>query len=192
MITRILFDLDGVLADFHGQALKFVACDSGITVDQLQGETWLSDVLGITEDEFWRRINLDAKAFWTEIPLLSDAHELVEEGIAAVGLDNVGICSSPSRDPHSVAYKMMWVRKHFPKLYRRVVITPAKHFCANPATLLIDDWERNQHFEDFGGHFLLIPRRWNSRHAEADQAADVVRAYLQSSKFLRGYLHGTK
>ena len=182
MISRILIDLDGVLADFHGSSLKLLG--SSLTVHDLNGETWLPDKLGITEDEFWRRIDVDAERFWTGMPLLDDAHAIIEAATAAVGIDNIGICSSPSRNPLCVAYKVQWVREHFPQLYRRVVITASKHFCANPKTLLIDDWEKNQHFEDHDGHFFLIPRPWNTRHAEAGQAIDVLHERLRGKGFM--------
>lgn len=176
MLKRILLDLDGVLADFHGHSLRFFGSDK--TVDDLHGETWIPDALGITEAGFWEKVNGNPESFWYDMPLLSDANRIVDLAIQAVGAENVGICSSPSRYPSSIHWKMMWVEKHFPDFYRRVVLTPAKYLLSTEGTLLIDDWEKNAGFADHGGSFFLIPRRWNSRHQEWDIATHVLEKLL--------------
>lgn len=168
IVKRVLFDLDGILADFHGQVLKFFALD--VPVAKLNSDDWIRDVLRMTEEDFWRAIDAEAEKFWTGIEPLADGKELLHMATDAVGIDNIGICSSPSRNPASSMYKMKWVREHHPYLYRQTIITSAKYLCSSPGTLLIDDWEKNAKFADHGGMFHLYPRPWNSAAARIPQA----------------------
>lgn len=178
MQRRILLDLDGVLADFFGHGIRMFA--PGATISP--GSSWLPDILGITEPEFWEKVSQNSKGFWYEMPLLPDAMEIYNLAVNAVGTRNVGICSSPSRSSDAAFWKQKWVEHHFPALARQVIITPAKYLCGSPGILLVDDWEKNAGFADpmYGGSFFLIPRLWNQRHEHADKAVMMFRHYLKA------------
>lgn len=189
MQKRILIDLDGVLADFHGHALGLFD-PAGRTVEDLAGaeNTYIPDFLGITEAEFWRLVNLNSRKFWYEMPKLPDADQIMAICLGSVGLKNVGICTSPSRDSQSIHWKLEWVKEHFGNMMaRQMVVTPAKHLCAGPHTMLIDDWLKNQHFEspEYGGSFLHLPRMWNERHAESCYSVSIVRRSV--SRLMNGW-----
>lgn len=169
--TRILLDLDGVLASFHAHALAFF--NAPFTVSDMSGTTWLPDLMGITEDDFWEHVNEEPRAFWYEMPKLDDADDIVALCCKAVGDANVAICSSPSRQASSVFWKQEWVRRHYPQFARRTILTAAKYFCSGPGVLLVDDWEKNSMFgsSEYGGTFFLLPRPWNARRGTDPVAA---------------------
>jgi len=74
---------------------------------------------------------------------------------------------------------MRWIREHLPAYSRRFLIGPAKEFCANPRSVLIDDSETNvKAFFEAGGHTVLVPREWNWMRGYAmESALEVVRTF---------------
>lgn len=178
MQKRILLDLDGVLADFFGHGIKMFCPGAKIN----PGDSWLPDILGMTEEKFWQFVSVNSKDFWFDMPLLPDAMEIYNLAVNAVGTRNVGICSSPSRSSDAAYWKQAWVERHFPALARQTIITPAKYLCSGPRVLLVDDWDKNAEFANplYGGSFYLLPRLWNQRHEQADKAAVMLKQYLKT------------
>jgi hypothetical protein len=91
--------------------------------------------------------------------------------------DNVCILTSPCRTAGCTDGKLDWVAKHFPSFQRRVLLGSAKHFCAHPKALLVDDHDENvAEFRRAGGVGLLVPQPWNERR---NLPADIVPLAIQ-------------
>jgi hypothetical protein len=95
VITHVFLDLDGVLVDFLGGAMKA----HGETIDKIiPGEWWVHKYLGITEEEFWSKIT--GHQFWAGLLPLWDFHLILQiVYVFTAGQDMTWLCSSPARDP---------------------------------------------------------------------------------------------
>lgn len=169
---RCFVDLDGVLCDFvrpavraHGQYPGDYYLDPGSWPAPGQRDLW--PWMGLaSEKEFWRP--LLNPAFWRTLPLTPDARRIRDAVEAKHYAGGVHLLSSPQLDPSSYAGRVEWVRMWLPQYTRRAVLTDCKAACAHRGALLIDDSdEQVQAFRDAGGWAILLPRAWNSRHAEA-------------------------
>jgi hypothetical protein len=77
---------------------------------------------------------------------------------------------------------MQWIKNNLPQMYKRVIITAAKEMCAHPSALLIDDADHNVNkWRANGGVAILVPRIWNSRHAEADNTVEILRKEIRDA-----------
>ena len=160
-MERIFIDMDGVLCDFKGHAFKTHNID-------LHEDDWppgvyeMQDVIGMSEEDFWRPINEAGVEWWASLPILPWAHELVS-GCESVA--KIGISTSPNRSGNSASGKTLWVQHHFPHLARKMMIGPRKEWLARKDTLLIDDSDKKcKRFRKAGGRAIVFPQPWNSMH----------------------------
>ena len=175
-IKTIFLDMDGVLCDFIGPALREL--DRPELLHRWPaGEHDLLRVLNSPPQQVWPR--LDRLNFWLKLPKLPWCDALV----AAVGARaELHVCSDHRGSPVCAYAKQEWLNRelaslHFDTIFARMHLTSHKQHLAQPTTLLIDDSDANvTAFRDAGGHAILFPQRWNSRHAIAHQ--DSVRAVL--------------
>jgi 5'(3')-deoxyribonucleotidase len=176
-ITHIYLDMDGVLCDWVGAALR-VHNRMEVLDAWPQGEWDIAKVLGMEPEDFWRRIDHRSEGFWATLSPYPWMRRLVEllESLAAP----ITIASAPSDDPFSAAGKLIWINKHLPQFAQRYQLGLEKHLLARPDTLLIDDNERT--VEDFlaaGGLAMLFPQPWNSNHHVKFKMA-FVKGYLET------------
>jgi hypothetical protein len=158
-ISHIYLDMDGVLCDFVGAALRIHK-----RLDALDhwpaGEWDIAKVLGISTDEFWAPIDHHAEHFWAGLepyPWLNNLVNLLESTGAPIT-----IASSPSYDPYSAAGKLMWLKKHLPQFKRRYLLGGEKHLLARPNAVLIDDNDQGVYqFHTAGGWGITFPQPWN-------------------------------
>lgn len=169
---RAYLDIDGVLTNF----VQPVGCIHGIfdLVKEWDERTEarglkvpcydIAKILGITDEELWRRIGLFGEPFWRTLPLLPWAIELYQEIRSVAG--EITLITSPSLDSACVKGKVEWIdRQWWIEDKRAYIITPAKNkgLLANPNAVLIDDSERNcSSFIRSGGKGILFPQPWNS------------------------------
>lgn len=155
-IEKLFVDMDGVLVDFNGGVAK----EFGI--DLSHNYNWhfnYKEMFGLTRDEFWKSLSND---FWANLEPLPWIHEMLAmlEGYRPC------LLSAPALD--TASGKQRWIKKHLPEYWRmgRYLLGPAKHYCACPGAVLIDDKEDNVlEFRDRGGQAILFPAMWNSlRH----------------------------
>ena len=155
-------DLDGVLVDFVGGALKLH--NKPLPMDVV---TWDFDQqVGLSAQEFWSPLG---EEFWANL-------EWTAEGVALlVCLDElfrgrVALLSSPCATPGCCDGKRQWVRKHLgPDWLKRLMLSSAKHLFAAPGKVLIDDNNENvDAFVGAGGRAVLTPRPWNRRRHECE------------------------
>ena len=147
-ITRIYFDLDGVLAGFDDQFKKYN--DEGLDFKSFIGKYGSSKA--------WDIINKGEVKFWSTMPWNPGGKELYNSVMKLAKDKNieVWILSSPGLDPKGDAKKgkNLWVNKHLNIPMNRRVYKQAKekHTEAKPGYMLIDDLGLNvRQFIEAGG-----------------------------------------
>ncbi len=185
-INKILIDLDDTLNDFTMDALRYIGCPvNGPRDFGAFDPDWKFDIVKaanclmpfLTEGEkftltnFWNQFNWE---FWANLQKSEEFVLILDSSIEAVGPDKVLICTTPICGPEINIWatteclkgKYVWIENNLPEyLHRSFSMTPQKHFCATPETLLIDDSRKNvDDFRAAGGHAILVPRPWNSVH----------------------------
>lgn len=178
-ITQILLDQDGVVADFVGGCCRlFGQPYPYITPDSL-GCWEIEKLFGISGHLMWEAIN-HTSDFWSGLAKTTEADALVNLATQTVGVNNVGILTAARMQPNVILGKNAWIRGNYPQLKDRVLVGQAKEFCAGPHRLLIDDKDSNiQKFREGGGLAILVPRHWNSAHADAHASLTRVRWELE-------------
>lgn len=182
MITKVLLDLDGVIADFISGVCGFY----DVPYDAVQAEIikrGSADCVKVAGDlcsravhEFWQGID---REFWLKLNKLPEADAIIDAAIAKVGAENVGILTSPGFGPENVIGKLAWIDRYYPSFAERTIITRAKYLCAGPNTVLVDDWERMvDSFRQAGGSAILVPRFWNIENHLRHRTLEVVQQRL--------------
>lgn len=161
---RILLDMDEIITDFVGAALRV----HGWTREQFYAKhpigTWdMETTLGVSNTKFWKPIHEAGEEFWLNLVLLPFSAEMM---YLARKIDPKWyIVTSPSSCPTSYSGKVKWLRENFSSTFKSFVITEHKHLLANPSTILIDDREKNcEAFVAHGGHAIIFPTLHNSKH----------------------------
>lgn len=178
MVKICFLDLDGVLVSFYNAALSVM----GMTRDLADlvvppGEWHFSKYFCKDDNEFWKKIDQTPR-FWQSLDKMDDADHIVETCEQLFG-SNVYLLTSPPLNPSAFSGKAEWVQKHYPHLYRKLFIGAAKEAFAHSGAVLVDDSDSNiEKFKKAGGKAVLVPRRWNSGHQEADKTATLVRLGL--------------
>jgi 5'(3')-deoxyribonucleotidase len=160
MDLECLLDVDGILANFVGVAIKAHNYTEGVyDRPEHMNEFWFNKIMGITATEFWKPLNYD---FWYGLEFMPDGLEILRMVEERFGKDNVCFLTSPSDEPQCSAAKHAWIYKHFPDYKRRFLIGAGKHFATSPWRVLIDD--RNENVDEFRkkGRAILLPRPWNA------------------------------
>lgn len=166
--VTILFDMDGVLADFVGGALRAHGREPGVDLHRA-AVTWdfpaqVGFPLGAADPAFWQPLH--DPDFWERLEPLADGLALFALAESAFGVGQIGLLSS-GVCPGSCDGKRRWLRRHLPAYEKRVAFLHAKEMVAAPCKLLIDDHEPNADgFTAAGGRSLLVPRPWNRRRSE--------------------------
>lgn len=175
----IYLDLDGVCT-------KFI--DSCIIANNLDPDKiiplWKSNhrgtfnaykVFGISNSEFWKKVESAGEEFWSEMGDYPWFKELYNE-LSKIG--KVYFLTSPSQCPSSLSGKLKWLQKHFNKGFKDYVITPYKELLAGPGRYLIDDFPENiEKFKEAGGNAFLFPQFWNSSTEVEDKVSYIVNLF---------------
>lgn len=163
--------MDGVLCDFWSAVLSLWDFDPAA----YPANEWdMAKVLGISEGEFWERIE-GTPDFWLNLKPYPWAKSL----IAHVESSKLPwtVMTSPSMDPECAKQKVQWMRRHIANKFTAYMIGSRKYLLAQPDTLLVDDNDGNvSKFIAAGGQAVLFPARWNSLHAVSDPFAFVSSA----------------
>jgi hypothetical protein len=188
-MKRIFLDLDGVCNRLIMHSLEVNHC--GVTryddaLYPLPGEYDIVAVANyllakqpgqrlVTTLEYWGNVSYTT---WAFTPQSAEFERLFRLAVEMVGQRNVYFFTAPTDFDECAAGKMHWIRRNAPACMRRqFMIGSPKELAAKEDHLLIDDSDTNvETFRAEGGQVLLLPRRWNSRHAEApDVIFDEVR-----------------
>lgn len=162
---RILLDLDGVLADFNSamlEVLGYSPTNPDIISVAMENSGDISAHPKIGCHRFWTQFDSLSSEWWAGLKLLPNAKHLISTmNNISSGPNNVFICTSPGQSGHAAKGKIEWVRKHFPSMTDKIVITTKKFLCANPSTILIDDSPNKvDAFREFGGIGVLWPNQY--------------------------------
>ena len=172
----ILFDMDGVLADFFSGSLL----SHGRTL-RLKDARWdFMTQVGFAsggDPSFWKP--LESRDFWANLEPLADGMALFDRVASAFPRDQVGFLSS-GLCPGSADGKRAWIAKHLPGWERHLILGTMKGLMAAPNKILLDDHDGNvDAFRDHGGRAVMIPRPWNrcGEHTNAHGHFDVDAVY---------------
>lgn len=169
----VMLDMDGVIADFMGAALRLHGREGLFDEPASKGVWDTEKLLGISANQFWKPINATPD-FWPDLPKTAEADEIVA---LAESLGEVTILTAPALGDECFLGKRQWLRRHYPKYVSRLAFAKEKHLYASPRHLLIDDKDSNcTKFREAGGRAILVPRSWNSEWQWADIAMDVIRS----------------
>lgn len=163
MIERVCLDMDGVIVmmtegvcRYHGKPYPYKEGE--------QGSWILSPQLGMTWEECWGNLGYE---FWRNLKPYPYMREFIGILEARFGPENICLLSAPIKTRGAIDGKRDWIREYLPDYVDRSQIGKAKHFCASPTSVLIDDNEDNiRIFRKAGGHTFLVPSLWNRRFRE--------------------------
>lgn len=156
----VLFDMDGVLADFVGGALA--AHGKELVPSEVVWD-FPSQIgfAGAMDPAFWAP--LSHAEFWEQLPPLEDGMAAFEAVAARVPRERIGFLSSGIVKGSSDG-KRAWVAKHLPGWEKHLILGIHKALLAAPCKVLVDDYEPNADgFGAAGGRAVLVPRPWNRR-----------------------------
>lgn len=175
-IDKIFIDMDGVVADFTKAALALhsIEEDPWTKKDNL-GVYSMEKLLNISTNDFWKKIDKATCSFWRNLPLTEDAESLMAIIRNSFEEDKIFFLSSPAMDPSCYKGKVEWIRKHYPKFERRLILTSHKYLLAREDRILIDDADKNINlWIAAGGKGIIVPRPWNSAYAASDKSVNIV------------------
>jgi 5'(3')-deoxyribonucleotidase len=170
-------DLDGCIANFVDAALKALnITDYCIPPNEPNMEKW--EGVNVTTKEFWASIDKTDEEFWVNIEKFPHSDAIMEM-LHTYG--EVFFLTSPSRNPKCLSGKAMWIKKHYPRIIRNVVYTPAKYLCANPNSILLDDTKSKlDKFAEHGGHTIMWPQPYNEAWDEFQSWNGDYVAYIRA------------
>jgi len=175
---KVFLDMDGVIVDFMNGAHEF----HGIKYDPYPYpvNTWgFVKYTGMTDFDFWDPLDSE---FWENLNWTPDGLEIFNTVRRVCPLSDMALLSAPNMNIESTTGKIAWIRREIPQLMKRTIITNAKEMCAHPNALLIDDADHNVDlWRANGGVAILVPRIWNSRHAEADNTVEILRKEIRDA-----------
>lgn len=141
MNYKIYSDMDGVIADFDKQFMKY---SRGVTPEEYINKYDIN--------KFWTFIYFRGENFWSEIPWTEDGKEYWNY----IKKYNPTLLSSPSRAQESRTGKQKWVNKHLPNTPLELEYSYNKKKFASPNSILIDDRKSNiEDWENSGGVGIL-------------------------------------
>ena len=151
--SRILIDMDHVMADTTSQFIKWYKDATGIEMKR-------SDLLGLPEDEAFPRPELIREfiytpGFFRTVPVMPGSQEVIRELNEVFDLY---IVSAAMEFPQSLTEKYEWLREHFPFITWSQII-----FCGSKKPIsgnyMIDDHFKNLNY--FNGEKLLFSATHN-------------------------------
>jgi len=153
-IPKIYLDLDGVIRDFdYGVQKEF-----NIKFEKTDRESFITNIkaeLDLTTSQIWDRMDIE---FVSSLPFTPWAKDLLRIFKPYKPI----ILTAPSRT--NATGSQHWIRKRLPSFFYegRYLIGPCKRACADPQSILIDDYEKHvNEFRANGGHAILFPTYWN-------------------------------
>lgn len=188
--VQILLDMDGVVVDFVGGAIKL----HGITYSKeefYKGHLGQFDLVPIiasykkdpsfTASKFWEHLGYE---FWKNLEPTDDYLSILNLLEKKYGQENITICSSPSANVGCIDGKRAWIRDYLPSHYFKVynqMFCAKKWLAANPNTILVDDADKNcNEFFENGGHSVIVPRLWNFQYLNSYSVLEVIQRQLEA------------
>ena len=183
---RILLDLDDVLADCTGDAMRHMGLHdwerddhAGYPRRDIEGLYQYITGIDFTPAQFWSHFN---RKWWANLIPTPWCYDLIELCNEFADRNDIAILTSPTKCGDCLAGKMDWIETHMPPwLHRQYLMSPRKSFCAGPKNVLIDDCTENvDAFRSAGGSAIEFPQHWNSQSEHIDNELTVIRHTLES------------
>lgn len=171
-VVQLWLDMDGVITDFVGGACAVHRKSEESVVGWDFHYDW-----GLSQDEFWAKINDQGVKFWSELSNYPWTKEMLT--IARNCDKDYRIITTPSRDMSSQVGKINWLAKR--DINRDIVFTrkPKSAYCRGRNDVLIDDSDINvQNWVEAGGRAILFPQPWNSASHLIGDRIGIVRSLL--------------
>lgn len=175
---EVLLDCDGVLLDFSRHALKYHGAEN---VNYPRNVYSLATVLGISETDFWKKI--DNAGFWNSVPAYagSDAFLRSLHTLCASGGVSLAFCTRSSENIAAFAAARVKILRNLCRaagiagnLPVYICYQGGKSVFSGPGRLLIDDHDKYLcDFEVGGGATLKVPMQWNTPAWETPEGCRV-------------------
>jgi 5'(3')-deoxyribonucleotidase len=172
---QILLDMDGVIVDFLGGAIKVLNRDYNktITIEQYATEfgKWDTyDFYGITVEQFWESID-KTPDFWYRLNPMPWGRELYKF-LSEFG--EVTIVTTPNLHPDCASQKLKWLNGYLGIKSNAVFLGARKYLMAGNG-ILVDDYHKNvESFREAGGEAILVPSNWNTVGLTFDDIQNVL------------------
>lgn len=176
--NRIFLDLDGVIRDWCDGIFKLFDCEPVPVTSWDSIVNYVCKLYGISKTYFWERQD---KEFWVGLKMFPWARELID----LLPYRKVCILTSPTLT--SAGYNQAWIKKYLPEFFndKKYLIGPAKHFCADKYSVLIDDSDKNiDMFAYYGGHTILFPQLWNKNNYQIGNEIEYVKNKLNNMEVI--------
>lgn len=172
-----LIDMDGLIADFARGVSKAHGRDYPYDDEQHLGNWDMFTIWNVGHREFFAPCD---EEFWANLDKFPEADEIVSLCEQKFGFENIAILSHPSYNPGCMPGKLRWLERHYPRLADGgFIFGKRKKFCANPFTLLVDDYDKNvDDFRARHGNAFLFPRPWNRAHHERHDPLASFRKFI--------------
>lgn len=162
----VLVDLDGVCAGFDSHFWDR-SVENGWEFDidhpSKQTKRYFTDHIPNKHHRNAARKMVDDSRWFRDLPVIPGAQEGLEELWRCCEL---WLCSKPlDADPFCMSDKQAWVKKHFPKLADRLILTGDKSLIVGD--LLLDDAPKTKWFQRAQWTPVIYTQPFNS-HPESD------------------------
>jgi hypothetical protein len=174
----IFLDLDGVATNFLSGACKLFKVDEKELMERwgVGQYDMVKSAMGIPPEEFYKTIEREGEQFWVDLERYPYADDLYN---FCCGLAPTLFLTMPTFDANCIVGKIKWLQNWHGKDFRDYVLTPRKEAFAKWNSVLVDDRDDNiEKFKEKGGHGIVFPAVCNSRHAEKDNAVEIVKKEL--------------
>ena len=182
---RILVDMDEVLADFVGGALRIHGWTRSRLEQVWSPGTWsIVELMGLTKEEFWAPIEQAGEGFWRclgELPWMVDLVAWV-----CSQTNDWYIVTSPSHCLGAYVGKFYWLADRLGKqeAHKRFIPTPDKHLLAKEDVYLIDDREETvRKFSRAGGIGVVFPSRHNRLYSKAQDSVGYLKQLFKERSY---------
>lgn len=179
----VYLDMDGVVTDAH-RDFSVALGRPDLIHNHSPGVFHLRDVLGISEEEFWSKINAGGSEFWANMTELPWARQLYDDLCRSA---DVVFLSKPSYDPNCVKGKLEWLQRFTgDRGFENYIFTSRKELLAGKRRYLIDDRSENcQAFADAGGIAFQFPAYWAGKGmVEIFKAVEEVVASMRALSYV--------
>ena len=166
-INKIFLDLDGVIRDWSGGVFKWFDVEPIIPTNWDTTANYICKECDISESYFWNKQDFN---FWFGLKMFPRAQEILD----LLPTNKTCILTAPTLN--NAGGTQRWIESRLPILFKKkqYLIGPAKHFCAAPDTLLIDDSDVNiKKFAEAGGNVILFPQPWNENKIYLENKVDL-------------------